>query len=114
MSLSLLPTSTAGDGHLLDQHRAGADIATPLQVTTDCNDLAEHVAQIAGDGYLLHRELDLAVLHPEARRAARVITRHQIQPLAHQLGNQQTAPHAPNQRLLILIAMGDEQVVHTS
>ena len=106
--------SATGDGHLLDQHRAGADIAATLEVTTDCNDLTEHVAQIAGDGYLLHRELDLAVLDPEARRATGLVTGNQVQALPHQFGDQQTAAHATNQRLLIFIAMGDEQVVHTA
>jgi hypothetical protein len=41
--------SGAGDGHLLDEDRAGADPAARVHVGADLDDAAVHVAQVAGD-----------------------------------------------------------------
>src|SRR3970040_459387 len=50
--------------HVLDQHGAAAARAAHHEVAAGARDTAEHVAQVAGDGDLLHRVGDLALVHP--------------------------------------------------
>ena len=52
-------------------------------------DAAQHVFEVAGDGDLVHRISDAAVLHPEAAGAARVVARHVVHALAHELDHEQ-------------------------
>src|SRR5690606_12719236 len=102
--------SLTGDHHPFDQHRAGSHIAACFHVTAHRNDLTEHVAQVASDGHLLHRELDLAILDPVTTSTTRIIAGDQVQALAHQLSHQQATPHAADERRLILVTVTDEQV----
>src|SRR5690606_3425374 len=98
----------------LYQYRSGTDAAAFLDIAAHGDDLPEHVAQVAGDGHFLHRELDLAIFHPVTAGAARVVTGYQVQPLPHQLGDQQAAAHATDQCGLVLVAMSDEEIVHAT
>src|SRR6185503_7443831 len=59
--------------HVLDQDRAAGAAAAHDHVAADGRDLLEHVAQVAGDGDFLHRIGDLAVFHPVAGGAARIV-----------------------------------------
>src|SRR6185312_15118472 len=81
------------DGHALDQDRAARAPAARHDVAPDGDDRAEHLAQVAGDGDLLHREADLAVLDPVAGRAARIVAGDEVDALPHQLGHQQPFAH---------------------
>jgi glutathione S-transferase len=64
------PASAAGDRHAPDLERRGADGGAHPQVVADHLDVAEHLEQVAGDGDLVHRMGELAVLDPDADRAA--------------------------------------------
>src|SRR5262245_20807983 len=81
--------SVPGDGHALDENRAAGAAAAHHDVVADGADAAEHVAQVAGDGDLLHREADLAALDPVAGGAARVVAGDEVDALAEQLGDEQ-------------------------
>src|SRR6185436_6120979 len=78
----------ARDRHALDQDRAARAAAALEHITAHGDDALEHVAQVAGDGDLLDRELDLAAVHPVAGGAARVVTRDQVDAVAEQLGHE--------------------------
>src|SRR5437016_12038321 len=65
--------SVSRDGHSVYEDRAAGARAAGELVRPDCHDRAEHVPQVARDGYFLHGIPDLASLHPVARRAARVV-----------------------------------------
>src|SRR3990167_4989188 len=108
------PKSTTRHGHALDQHRASADIAAQLHIITDSDNLLEHVTQVSVDGDFLHRKLDLAVLHPVTTGTTRIVAGDHIQPLPHQLSDQQSTPHTLEQRLLAFIAMADKQVMYAA
>ena len=85
-----------------------------LHVIADGQDAGKQVLEVGGDGDFLHRELDLAVLHPVAAGAAGVVAGDQVDALPHQLGDQQAAAHASQQGLLVLVAVADEEVVHAA
>src|SRR5690606_4977375 len=82
-------SALAGHGHAPDQHRADADVRAPVDVGTHRLDGLEDVLQAAGDGDLVHRVRDGAVLDPEAGRAAGIVAGDGIGALAHQLGHHQ-------------------------
>ena len=83
------PASIARDRHALDQDRAAAIGAAHHLVAAHGGDAAEHVLQVACHGDLLHRIRDLTVLHPEARRAARVVPCQQVHALPHHFRHQE-------------------------
>jgi hypothetical protein len=89
------PQSGAGPrhGHAVDEDRADLLGAAHQHVVADLDDAAQHVLEVAGDGDLLHRVGDLAVLDPVAGSAARVVAGHVIHALAEQFGDQQAAAH---------------------
>lgn len=64
------PRLLPGNGHAINQPRAGADAAGEITVIADGNQALEHGFEIAGDGDFLDWILNLAVLHPEAGGAA--------------------------------------------
>src|ERR1041384_4393243 len=80
--MGLMLTLGAGNGHALDQDRAARAAAALEHVAAHGDDAAEHVAQVAGDGDLLDRELDLAAVHPIAGGAAGIVAGHQVDPVA--------------------------------
>src|SRR2546426_3316337 len=82
-----------GDRHVLYEDRAARAAAAYEHIAAHRDDALEHVAQVAGDGDLLDRKLDLAAVDPVARGAARIIAGHQVYPLAQELGDQQPAAH---------------------
>ena len=59
-------SSTAREGHGLNEDRPGADVAARVHVVADCDQSAEHVLEVAGDGDFLDQVLDRAVLHTKA------------------------------------------------
>src|SRR5712692_804349 len=61
----------AGDRHVFDQDRAHRAAAAHHDIASHRGDAAEHVAQVARNGDLLHRKADLAALDPVAGGAAR-------------------------------------------
>src|SRR3569833_439091 len=81
--------SGSGDLHPADQDRAHRLGAVVVDIGAHGLDAAEHVLEVAGDRDLLHREGDLAVLHPEATGAARVVAGHVVHALPHQLDDEQ-------------------------
>src|SRR5438045_9518173 len=83
----------ACDRHALQQDRAARASAAHQHVGSDLADSLEHVAQVAGDGDLLHREADLATFDPVAGGAARVIPGHGVHALPEQLGDEQAAAY---------------------
>src|SRR5690606_23142238 len=82
--------SGAGDRHRLDQDRAAALGATTNFIGADGDDAGEHLAQVAGDGDLLDRIRDDPVLHPVATRTARIVAGDVVDPLSHQVGDEQS------------------------
>jgi hypothetical protein len=88
----LLRPLAAGYGHALDQDGTDLLRAAHFDVIADGGDAAQHLAQVAGDGDFLHRIGDLALFHPVARGAARIVAGDVIHALAEQLGDQQ-APY---------------------
>src|SRR5690606_27998547 len=68
----------SGDRHAFDEDRSGLHVAAAVDVAADGDDAAVHLLQVPGDGDLLDGMADLAVLHPEAGRAARVVPRHAV------------------------------------
>src|SRR5207247_9062603 len=71
---------------------AAARSATPHEhVAAYRNDTPEHVFQVAGNRDFLNRMANFAALDPVARRAARVIARHEVHALTHQLGDEKPA-----------------------
>src|SRR5450759_3375313 len=85
--------SVAGDGHAVDQDRAAAARTARELVLAHRRYTLEHVAQIAGDGDLLHRVADNPALHPVSGRAARIIAGDHVDALSHQVGDKQAAAH---------------------
>ena len=78
----------------------GADVAPRnTQVVPDHLDAGEHVAQVAGDGHLLDRVGELAVLDPEPGGAARVVARHQVHAEPDQLRHVEPGWHRGDDRL---------------
>src|SRR2546428_600373 len=81
----------AGDCHVLNQDRTARPAAPHEHVAAYCNDTPEHVFQVAGDRDFLHGMANFAALDPVARRAARVIARHKVHALTHELGDEKPA-----------------------
>src|SRR5688572_16868177 len=90
---SLASTSVSRDGHVVDQDRAAGAAAAHQHVAADGADALEDVAQVAGDGDLLHRVADLAALDPVAGGAARIVSGDEVDAVAEQLGHQQPGAH---------------------
>ena len=63
--------SLAGDGHLLEQDRTHAGAAARIDVVAHRRDALEHVAQIAGDGDLGHRDIELTPFSTQKPAAPR-------------------------------------------
>src|SRR3569623_576095 len=106
--------SRTAEGHVHDQHRAGAGVAAGVDVAAHHDDLTEHVAQIARHRDLLLLVLNLAAFHTEAGGAARVIAGDEIVAHAHHLGDDQARAHAPQQRREIVGALLDGEIVHAA
>ena len=87
----------------LDQHRAGLLGAAHDRIRADRDDMVEHLLQRARDRDFFHRILDLAVLDPEARRAARIVARHVVDALPHQFGQQQARAELLQHRLEVVL-----------
>jgi 3-phosphoshikimate 1-carboxyvinyltransferase len=68
------------------------DLMTPPRwiLLTSGDDLRQHVLHIAGNRDFMHRVSDFAVFHPETAGTARVVARHVIHALPHQLNHKQT------------------------
>src|SRR5947208_3280651 len=81
----------AGDCHVLNQDRTARPAAPHEHVAAYGNDTPEHVFQVASNRDFLHRIKNFAALDPVARRAARVIARHEVHALTHELGDEQPA-----------------------
>ena len=100
-----------GHGHLFEQQGAGFVGATFEGVVGGAGDVGQHVLQAAGDGDFLHGVGDLAVFHPEAGGAARVVAGEGVDALAHEFGNQQAAAHFAQEFGLALVGMAEDEVV---
>src|SRR5437667_261706 len=81
----------AGDRHVLNQDRTARPAAAREHIAAYGNDTPEHVFQFAGNRDFLYRMANFAALDPVACRAARVIARHEVHALAHQLGDEKPA-----------------------
>src|SRR6516164_9992738 len=77
-------SSGARDGHSIYPYRRRRHGPAKLQVISDCRHVLEHLAQVFGYRDLLDRVRQLAVLDPQTRRAARIISRHEVRPESHQ------------------------------
>mmetsp|Transcript_20918 Transcript_20918/g.80503 ORF Transcript_20918/g.80503 Transcript_20918/m.80503 type:complete len:235 (+) Transcript_20918:3977-4681(+) len=99
-------SSVAGELHAGDQHRAHRLGAHRVLVGADADDVLQHVLQVAGNGHLVDRVGDLAVLDPVAAGAARVVAGHVVDALPHQLGHQQAATQAPHHGRKIVARRG--------
>ena len=78
--------------------------ATRQRVVADGDDVAEHVAQVAGDGDLFHRMLDPAFFHPETCCTARIVAGDVINTVAQQFGHEQPLVHVLDQAVEIALA----------
>src|SRR5262245_26606480 len=104
--------SVSRDRHPLDEDRTAGARAARERVRAYRRYRAEHVAQVAGDGDLLHRVPDLSALHPVARRAARVVAGDEVYAEADQLGDKQPPAHLADQAGEVeLAALQDEVVI---
>ena len=90
------------------------DRAAQVDVVTERGNAAEHLAQVPGDGDLVHRPRDFAILDPEAGGAARIVAGHRVDALPHHLGDQQAGTEPPQQRLRVEHAALDHEVVHAA
>ena len=52
------------------------DRSPAIHIGTNFHDTGKHVLQIAGNGDLFDRVLNLAVFDPETRRATRIVSGH--------------------------------------
>ncbi len=57
-------------------------------IIADSNDMFVNVLEVAGDGDLFNRILDLAMFDPETRRTARIVAGHRIDAVSEQFGDQ--------------------------
>src|SRR5262249_24716373 len=105
------PVLIPRDGHALDQDGAARAAVARHHVAADGRDRAEHLPQVAGDGDLLHREADLAVLDPVAGRAAGVVPGDDVDALPHELGDEQALAHVPQHAGEVRPLRAHEQVV---
>ncbi len=100
--------------HVLNQHRACLEAGALIFVAAHRHYVAEHLCQIAGNGDLLDRIGDLAILDPEAGSAAGVVAIDNVDPLPHQLGHQQAGTHLLEHAIEILTGIGYLPVVDTA
>src|SRR5690242_8925285 len=70
----------------LDAHCRRVDAIAEFQIVRDRHRF-EYLEEVAGDGHLAHRIGDLAVLDPEARRAATVIAGDAVDAGTDQVGD---------------------------
>ncbi len=103
-----------GQLHLFYQHGAGLEAGALILVAPHRHYVAEHLGQVAGDGDLLDRIEDLAVLDPETGGAAGIVAVDDIDPLPHQLGYQQAGAHLLEHALEILPRIGHLPVVNAA
>src|SRR5882757_6401050 len=82
--------SRAGDGQPFDSHRRRIGGALELQVV-GWRHVQKHVLEIARHRDAAHRPAELAVLDPEARRAAAVIAGDAVDAKADQVGDEEPA-----------------------
>src|SRR5438128_11852339 len=82
-----------GDRHVLYEDRAARAAAAHEHIAAHRDDALEHVAQVAGDGDLLDRKLDLTAVDPVACGAARIIAGDEVYPLPKEFGDKETAAH---------------------
>ena len=100
-----------GHGHLFEQQGAGFVGAAVEGVVGGAGDVGQHVLQAAGDGDFLHGVGDLAVFHPKAGGAARVVAGEGVDALAHEFGNEQAAAHFAQEIGLALVGVAEDEVV---
>src|SRR5512132_290661 len=100
----------AGDRHARNQHRPDVPCAPAIDVVAECDDVLEHLLQVAGDGDFLDRISDLSVLDPETRGTTLVVAGDRIDALAELLGDEQPASHPSHQRVQVFAARNDEVV----
>src|SRR5580765_6147853 len=108
---SLASTSVSRDGHVVDQDRAAGTAAAHQHVAADRGHALEDVAQVAGDGDLLHRVADLAAFHPVAGGAARIVAGDEVDAVAEQLGDQQPGAHLAQHAAEIELPRADHEIV---
>src|SRR5438876_11670870 len=82
-----------GDRHVLYEDRAARAAAAHEHIAAHRDDALEHVAQVAGDGDLLHWKLDLAAVDPVAGGAARIVAGDEIDALSEQFRHEKTTAH---------------------
>src|SRR4051812_485920 len=83
----------ARDGHPLDKDGTTLLRTAHQDIITHCNNVTEHVEEIAGDGHLFNSMLNLATLNPKTGCAPRIITGYRIYALPQQFSNKKTAVH---------------------
>src|SRR6185312_17075261 len=94
-----MPGSASRDGHSVDAECGRGGGAAKEKIAANRGDVAIHVLEIAGDGDLLHRIGQLAVLDPQASRALGVVASDQIHAEAHRLSDVEPAAHAADDLL---------------
>src|SRR5882757_6694584 len=90
--------SRAGDGQPLDSHGRRIGGALELQVVGRSH-VEEHVLEIARHRDAAHRPAELAVLDPEARRAAAIVAGDAVDAKADQVGDEEPALDVADQLL---------------
>src|SRR5437016_3190824 len=81
------PKLTPADDHIADLQCRSRDRSNEGDVAADHFDIFQHLAEIAGNRYLLDCMHELAVLDPKTHRAAGIITGHRVHAKADQLDN---------------------------
>src|SRR5512146_519627 len=82
----------AGDGHSIYTKGRASECAAEFEVVADFGDVVEHVVEVAGDGDLLDRVVEFAVLDPQAAGAAREIAGDEIDTETEEFRYEQTFP----------------------
>src|SRR5262245_27152339 len=77
--------SFSANDHVTDLQRGCCDGPNERHIIADHFDILEHLAKVAGDGHLLYRVKELAVLNPNSHSSAGVIAGHCIDSKADQL-----------------------------
>src|SRR5207248_7354283 len=70
--------SFARDGHTFDAQGGAGDGAAPFQIAADLGDVVQHLLQISRDRDLFDRKRKLAILDPQASRAAGEVSGDQV------------------------------------
>ena len=71
-------SSVAGDGHAVYEDGTAAARSAREFIIADLHDALEHVAQVAGNGDLLHRIADHPAFHPVAGGAHNLVLRSRL------------------------------------